>query len=174
MTMWWKELAKWLMNKFIKSSWFKYFRAFLKPCMSENRTSEVHRSQRPSVPQSTNFFWNLVTGSNINVLFLGPRINTYPEESYFLIFLQHKRKDAFFHITPTLEHIHREDVAGNETSNFDLAQATITFWHSVFYIIKKLNTKIWEILLRPTCRDLIPRSNKQTNIEIHSCPDSRF
>ena len=59
--------------------------------------------------------------------FVRPRINTYPEESYFLIFLQHKRKDAFFHITPTLEHIHREDVAGNETSNFDLAQATITF-----------------------------------------------
>ena len=74
-----------------------------------------------------NFFQNLATGSSINILFLGPRINTYPEESYFLIFLQHKRKDAFFHITPTLEHIHREDVAGNETSNFDLAQATITF-----------------------------------------------
>ena len=113
------------------------------------------RSQRPSVPQSTNFFWNQVTGSNVNILFLGPRINTYPEESYFLIFLQHKRKDAFFHITPTLEHIHREDVAGNETSNFDLAQATITFWHSVFYIIKMLNTKIWKILLKPTCRGFL-------------------
>ena len=68
------------------------------------------------------FFFN-----HIEFQTMWPRINTYPEESYFLIFLQHKRKDAFFHITPTLEHIHREDVAGNETSNFDLAQATITF-----------------------------------------------